>query len=522
MTVDEAAEWAAREYTAGNKQHAEALCRQVFEVQPNHPLALHVLGAIAADVGQFAIAEQLLAQSISLRPHNAGAHRDRARALEGLARPREAAEAYRAAVNLEPDNAPGRNALGLCLHAIGEYAQAIEQYQKAMQLRPAEAVLPNNIGNALQGLDRPEDSLEWYRKAVELKSDYAEAYSNWASAMRELKRMDEAIELYSKAVEIRPDYASAHRNRALTLLTMGRLREGWDEWEWRWKASGFNTPLRDWKKPAWNGEPLDGRTILLHQEQGLGDAIQFARYIPMVKQRGAREIVVETLPRLASVMATAPHVSRVVKMGEKWDAEFDVHCSLLTLARIFGTTMETIPANVPYLHAPDDRKAAMEQRLGPPHGRLRVGLVWSGNPAQPENRRRRATLKELSKLGRVKGVRFYSLQMGDEAKELSDAPAEFDITDLAKHDRDLGDTAAALDQLDLLIATDTSVPHLAGAMGRPVWVMLAYMADWRWLLDRTDTPWYPTMRLFRQEKRGDWTPVIEQIAKELEKRAAVG
>jgi Flp pilus assembly protein TadD len=516
LTVDEAAERAVYEYEAGNREGAEEICRQILEVKGDHGVALQVMGAIAVDVGRFELGEELLISVVRMYPGYAEACFNLGRAREGMGNVRGAIEAYRAAVEIEPKHAAARNGLGMCLYAVRECEAALEQYRKAMELRPDAAEVPNNMGNALQGMGRAEESLEWYRRALELRPTYAEAYSNMASALRDMKRFEEAIEFFDKAIAIKSDYAGAHRNRALTLLAMGRLKEGFEAWEWRWVAPGFNTPRRKWDRPTWEGEDLGGKTILLHHEQGAGDAFQFARYVPMVKARGAGSVVVETLAGIEPVMETVKGVERVVTAGKEL-GEFDVQLSLLSLPRVFGTTLETIPKEVPYLSAPADRKEKWARRMGARDGRLRVGVIWSGNMAHPEIRRRRMSLGDLAPLGKVKDVALYSLQKDGPARELANTPEGLVLEDLSGELGDFGDTAAAMEHLDLVISTDTSTPHLAGAMGKKVWVMLETSPDWRWLMDRGDSPWYPTMRLFRQKVRGEWGSVVGEVVEALGK-----
>jgi len=307
-----------------------------------------------------------------------------------------------------------------------------------------------------------------------------------------------------------------HWNLALALLVQGHFPEGWEEYEWRWKTKGLLSPRQLLPQPLWDGRPLAGRAILLHAEQGLGDTIQFIRYLPLVAQRGGR-VIVECQPELQRlVQAMTPDIP-VLARGQPLP-DFAFQCPLLSLPKALGTTLATIPATVPYLHADAQNVQMWRDRLAGHGSALKVGLIWAGNPHHKNDRNRSVKLASLAPLAQVPGVQFYSLQKGAAAAQAKTPPPGMDLIDRTDDLQDFADTAAMIANLDLVIAVDTSVVHLAGALAKPVWTLLPYCPDWRWLLKRQDSPWYPTMRLFRQPEIGDWDSVIQQLAAALANR----
>ncbi|HEY1921762.1 MAG TPA: glycosyltransferase, partial [Tepidisphaeraceae bacterium] len=342
-----------------------------------------------------------------------------------------------------------------------------------------------------------------------LNPNWPDAHNNLGLALRNVARHQDALIAFKRALALRPDYASAHWNLSWTLLMLGELKAGWLEFEWRTQCAG-GTPPRPFHQPQWRGEDLAGRTILLTAEQGFGDMIQMIRYAPLIAKRGGK-IIVESPPELTRLFQSVDGVGQLVKQGESLPA-FDLHCPLMSLPLAFGTTLETIPADVPYLTAPPDRVAAWQQLIGPSDSHLRVGLVWAGRPTQQFDRWRSSRFEYFAKLASAKSVRFFSLQKGSAATEARSAPAEMDITDWTTDLNDFSETAALIANLDLVIGIESAVTHLAGAMGKPVWAVLAHVADWRYMLNRSDSPWYPTMRLFRQPGPGEWEMVLDEVA----------
>ena len=343
-----------------------------------------------------------------------------------------------------------------------------------------------------------------------LRPDHAEAYYNRGIALQSMLRLPEALESYRRAVALRPDYALAHWNESLCRLLMGDFEGGWREYEWRREVREFAPQYHDFPRPLWLGEQeVAGRTILLHAEQGFGDTLQFCRYASLLAARGAR-VILEVQPPLKSLLTRLSGPAMVLAQGEPLP-EFDLHCPLMSLPLACGTTLDTVPAAERYLTADPERVAACSARLGNT-ARPRVGLVWSGNPAHGNDYARSIALVDL--LGSLDGagVTFVSLQKDVRSHDRATLAARADILHCGEELRDFDDTAAWIEAMDLVISVDTSVAHLAGALGKPVWVLLPYAPDWRWLLEREDSPWYPTARLFRQPRSGDWDGVLLAVA----------
>jgi hypothetical protein len=324
--------------------------------------------------------------------------------------------------------------------------------------------------------------------------------------MEQLK-LDEAEASFRRAIELRTDFADAHNDLAMCLLLRGDFSQGWQEYEWRWKLPEIRRIDPKIPGPAWDGSPLDGESIFLHAEQGFGDTIQFARYIPMVAQRGAR-VILACQPEVAPLIRQIEGIERIILPGEPRPA-CDTHLPLLSLPRIFETRLDTIPAKVPYIHADPERAEHWKSRLAEHAGSLKVGLCWSGRAMHSRDIFRSIPPEQLAPLASVEGVRFFSLQKG-----AATAPP-IPLIDPTPELHDFSDTAALINNLDLVITVDTAVAHVAGAMGKPVWLLLSFCPDWRWLLERPDSPWYPTARVFRQASAGDWRAVMLDVANAL-------
>ncbi len=454
----------------GRLEEAERIYRQVLARNPDHPDALHLLGVLAAQRGRAEAAAALIARAIALNPAAAFYH----------------------------------NNLGNVLQDMGRLTESLLCYEEALRLEPEYVEALVNLGNALNKLDRFGEALSCYLEAQRLRPDYAGLYVNLAHALIDQGLLEEAQGLVEEALRLEPDNAQAHGARSRIWLLKGDFERGLAEYEWRWVLQPGSR--RPFAQPEWDGSSLQGRRILLHAEQGLGDTIQFLRYVPLVQQAGGR-VIVECPPRLVELAAGVEGVEQVVASGQPLP-EFDLHAPLLSLPRILGTRLETIPARVPYLRPP-----AAEDFPELPGGKLRVGLAWAGNPAHRNDRRRSVPLERLEPLGSVEGVVFFNLQKGPAAEQGS--PAGLRLEQLPGRWNDLPWLAASVARLDLVISVDTLQAHLAGALGRPVWLLLPFAPDWRWMLGRDDSPWYPTMRLFRQPAPGDWDSVIERVRQEL-------
>ena len=447
---------------------------------------------------------------LSRKADHAGALNNLGNVLRELGQLDEAVDCCRQAVTLDPHNGAAHNNLGVALMNQEKLEEALACYAEALRLKPDYVEPYANRATARLMQDRPEEALAQCELALQLDTRHAAAHHNASFALLSLGRIDEALARGGRAVELNPEDAQLHFNHAMTLLLTGKFDQGWREYEWRWKRPGHEeVPLA---RPRWNGEPLGGRTILLRTEQGYGDSLQFIRYAQLVKQRGGR-VIVECEAPLQRLLASCPGVDATVVRGDALPP-FDVHLPLLSLPLIFNTSMDTIPSSAAYLAASEEAVSHWRAELAR-EGSFKVGLVWRGNPANLIDRRRSIPLVQFAPLARVPKVRLYSLQFGAARDELPGVAGDWPITDLAEPLSDFHDTAAVMRNLDLVISCDSSPCHVAGAIGTPVWVALPFVPDWRWGLEGSDTPWYPTMRLFRQARRGAWDDVIRRIAEKL-------
>jgi tetratricopeptide (TPR) repeat protein len=487
---------------------------KALRLKPEYAEAHSNLAVLLREQGQLPEAMAHLEEALRLQPGYAAAHNNLGRVLEDQRRLEEAAACYQQAVRLEPDSVLYLNNLANTLTAQGKPDEAVPHYRRAIRLEPGEAVHLSNLGNALTLVGRPDEAEALCRQALRLRPDFADAYHNLAISLGAQGKIDEALRTNREALLRVPDHVGARNCQAMWWLQQGNCEQGWQEYEWRWKKTDVSPRL--FPQPLWDGSPLGGRTILIHTEQGLGDTFQFIRYAPLVKRRGGT-VVVECQRSLLQLLSSCPGVDQLVARGEPLP-DFDVHVPLLGLPGVFGTTLATIPAEVPYLFPEPDLAVRWGDELGAPGG-FKVGIGWQGNPRFPGDCMRSVPLTHFAPLGRIEGVRLFSLQKGEGAEQLRAAAKYLPVTDLGERlDETAGafmDTAAVMKNLDLVITSDTATAHLAGALGVPVWVVLALGADWRYLLYRQDSPWYPTMRLFRQRRLGDWDEVFERVASEV-------
>jgi len=560
-------------YEAGKLVDAEQLCQQVVAARPQFSDAIHLLGLIQSSLGKIDAALANYDRAIELRPGFAMAHYNRGILLEKIDRHHEALASYDRAIALRPDFAAALCNRGNLLLHLRQLAEALESYDRAVALRPNFAMAHYNRGRVLQDLNRQGEALASYDRALAARPQFAEALSNRGNVLLELTRLTEAVASYDRAVEIRPDFAEALSNRGSALEKLARYEEavasfdravalrpaysgafsnrgivlrqlqrfdealadfasaiaaspsnaeahfgeaevrllradfdrGWREYEWRSRAQQLRHSQRNFARPLWLGQnDIAGKTILLHAEQGLGDTIQFCRYVPLVAQRGAR-VVLEVQDSLKELMSSLAGATEVVA-SDAVLPEFDLQCPLLSLPLAFATRLETIPSAVPYLQASSSAVAKWNTRLGP-NRRLRVGLAWSGRPMP---RHRSIPLGSLLSLLDMDAT-FVSLQKDVKPEDASILSERSDLLHFGDDLQDFTETAALIANMDLVISIDTSVAHLAGALAKPIWVMLPFTPDWRWLLDRDDSPWYPTARLFRQSETRSWEGVIARV-----------
>jgi tetratricopeptide (TPR) repeat protein len=485
---------------------AVACYRRALELKPDYAEAHNNLGAAFLHQGKPGDAVACFRRALELKPEYVEALNNLGTVLKDLGKLDEAIACYHRVLALEPDYAEAHDNLGNALNDQGKPDEAVACFQRALELKPDYAEAHNNLGNALRDEGKLDQAAARYRRALQLKPDLVEAHNNLGLVLQDQGKIDDAAACFRRALELEPDYAEAHVNRALAWLRCGDWLLGWPEYEWRWRKKGF-TPRR-FSQPWWDGESLAGKTILLHAEQGLGDTIQFIRYAPVVKQHGAT-VIVECQKPLLGLLEGCPGVDQLVAQGDRLPA-FDVYAPLLSVPGILKTSLETVPAKVPYLLPKPAMVESWRSRLAEFDG-FKIGIAWRGSPTFRGDRFRSIPLRCFAPLAQVPGVRWMSLQKGAGTGQLAEIRDFFPVTDLGSRLDDFMDTAAVLMNLDLVIACDTAVAHLAGALGADVWVALPFAPDWRWLLDRSDSPWYPTMRLFRQKKLGEWAGVFEAI-----------
>lgn len=527
------------ELAAASKHYEDALRLDRRSFPANY-----FLGLIAAQTGDFPRAADRLGRAIAINPNVPEAHYNRGHALFSLKRLDEALASYDRAVRLKPGYAeawanrgaillaakrfdearasydqvlalkPGDAAAsynrGVALEALGQFDEALASYDRAIALAPDYAEAHANRGAALDALGRFDEALSSYDRALALKPGDAQSWSNRANALLTLARFGEVERCYDQAIALDPGYADAYHNRGLYRLLAGDFERGLPDYEWR-KRRALAVGNRAFDRPSWLGAAdLAGKTILVHDEQGFGDTIQFCRYIPLLGERGARVLFAPDKPLTALIRTMAGDFD-IVDADDR-SLDFDVHCPLLSLPLAFGTSLKTIPAGVPYLFADPDRTERWARAIGGEG--FRIGICWQGSVGRG-GEDRFFPVSALQGLARHPAIRLISLQKGEGADQLDRLPEAMVVETLGE-DFDSGpqaflDSAAAMMSLDLVITTDTAVAHLAGALGRPVWVALKQVPDWRWMLDRSDSPWYPTARLFRQRARGDWTGVFDAI-----------
>ena len=495
-------------HRGGRLEQAVTCYRRALDVEPELAQVHLNLGAALKALGRYEDAEAHCARAVELRPDYAEAHYNLANVRRARGRLAAAAAAYRRAIAIRPAYPEARNNLGAVLFDMGHVEDAIAEYRHALELDADFVDALNNLGNALQRQGRLDEAETILGRAVADAPDRVELRLNLGSLLQAEGRMEEAMACYDRVVAMRPDWVEGRLKRAMALLGEGRFAAGWRDYEWRWRSAADGARAN---VPRWTGEPLDGRRILLRGEQGFGDTIQFARYVPLAAAKGG-SVVVEcerSLSRLLSSLDGAEAVSVVGETGPRSAVE----APLMSLPALFGTTLETIPGTVPYLSADAGRADAWTERLAGAAG-FKVGLAWAGNPRHANDHNRSLAAAELAPLLATVGVSFYGLQVGERSLDAA-ALASGPFRDLSPFIRDFADTAAIVANLDLVISVDSAVAHLAGALARPVWILLPFDAEWRWLRDRDDSPWYPTARLFRQTAPGDWTGLIGRVGRAL-------
>jgi len=566
---------ATQQHQAGQLTAAAQIYRQILQHHPNQVDALHFLGVIALQTGQWQEAIAQCQAALALKPDLLHAHIHLAHALRADQQPQQAIAHYQQALSLKPDLAEIHLALGNVLYEVDQRQEAIAHYQQALQWQPelatahynlgrvlqsqgqVEAALQHyqqaiaidprsiealsNLGNLLMQQQRVEEAIGYYQKAIaihphagiylnlgkatealgnregaialyhralQLNPNLAEAHNNLGDLYRDQNQMAAAINHYQQAIALNPTLAEAHSNLGMAFLRIGDWKQGFEGYEWRWRCS--TSSVFGCTGSPWDGSNLSGKTILLLSEQGFGDAIQFVRYVPLIRAQADR-VILQCAQPLVRLFSTLAGLDEVISDGSALP-NFDVYAALGSLPYLFKTTLETIPSQIPYLTTLS-QESSLTSLLTASAAPLKVGLVWAGKPqhCQDPSRNRSCPLHFFAPLLQLPEFNFYSLQKETPAQEIYQLGWEKTIQDLNPYLTDFADTATAIAHLDLVITVDTAVAHLAGALGQPVWVLLPFAAEWRWMLDRTDSPWYSTMRLIRQSQPGDWQSVIQQV-----------
>ena len=534
----------------GNLNDAQNIYEQILSIQENNFDALQLLGALFAQVKKYPQAIKFLSKAIIVDPNHAGcfsnlgisfqklrrleealssydkaislqadyaeAYSNRGAVLQELKRFDEALSSYDKAISIKGDYAEAFNSRGTVLEELKRLEEALSSYHKAISINKDFTESYYNRGNVLHKLKRLEEALSSYDKAISLHEDYAEAYSNRGTVLEELKRLDEALSSYEKAISINKDYAEAYWNSSICYLLAGNFNEGWARYEWRWQSKSISKTagIRKFSQPLWLGtEVLKDQTIFLYAEQGLGDTIQFSRYVSLVAGLGAK-VVLEVQPSLVKLLSYLEGISQIISKGDKLP-NFDYQCPLMSLPLAFKTELKTIPS-VSKNISTDEKKVEKWQAILGEKTKPRVGIVWSGAVNHKNDLQRSLKLSQLI-THLPSDYEYLSLQ-----KEISDVDKEVlieccKIKHFGDDLKDFTDTAALCELIDIVISVDTSVAHLAGTLGKNTWVLLPYSPDWRWLLDRNDSPWYSSVKLYRQEKINDWESALVNIESDLKK-----
>jgi len=497
-------------------EDAQACYQQAIKLRPDYVQAHINAGIVWMDLGQSDRAQKSFEKAIALKPDDAQAHYNQGLLLHGQKRWDEALVSYQKAIAAQPDFAQALNNCGVILLEQGLFELAASNFESATQIAPNFAQAWYNFGNCLRKLNQFEPALRAYDNAIEIDPDNAQAFNNRGLALQELGLFDQAIASYQQATAIDPQYADAYWNESIDHLLQGNYAQGWPLYEWRWRRETFSSRKRDFPQPLWLGQcGLAGKTILLHAEQGLGDSIQFSRYAALVKAQGAR-VVLEVPQPLLALFKNFQGVDQLIAKGSVLP-DFDYQCPLMSLPLAFQTRLESIPSPAAYLQSDSIKKHSWQQQLGKP-GQLRIGLVWSGNPADKNDSQRSMPLAFLLPY-LPQGPEYACLQK-DVRPSDRQALMGSDILFFGESINDFSDTAALCDAMDLVIAVDSSVAHVAGALGKPCWILLPASPDWRWLLAREDSPWYESVRLYRQPHRGNWETVLVRLASDISKKIA--
>jgi tetratricopeptide (TPR) repeat protein len=535
---------------SGESEKALAACQRALALDPGNSSALNQMGTAFKQLGRLEESADCYQRAIAAKPDFTIALGNLADSYRRLGRAAEADACFEKILSMQPDDPTAlcaradallkkekiENAIALFLKVIekrpgdwiayngigvararqGKFDQSTELYEKAISLAPDQAGPWNNLGYSRVAQRRIEEGIVAYHKALAIRPDYADALNNLGNAHLENLNLEEALHSYEAALFVEPDHADAHWNRALLHLLMGDFARGWLEYEWRWLK--FPQFRRRFRQPKWDGFDIEGKTILIHAEQGFGDTIQFVRLAPLVSKLGAT-VTLECPREISGLLQHVPGVARTITRGDQIPP-FEVHCPLMSLPRALRLTSDSIGCETPYLQVDENLQRRWAKKLEPYASTLKVGVVWAGSRIHPRDAHRSMDAKEFDFLATIRGIKLFSLQKDSFSQGPFSGLAGAECVDFTRELHDFSDTAALISGLDLVIGVDTSVVHLAGALNKAVWTLLPYSPDWRWQMGRGDSPWYPSMRLFRQPTAGDWSAVIRTVAEELQRQIA--
>jgi tetratricopeptide (TPR) repeat protein len=552
MDINNALQLAFQYHQQGNLQQAELIYKNILKSSPHNYHVLNCLGNVLQEQHRYDDAIEFYQKAIMLNPNDFRTYYNLADAFFEKGELEKAIFNYKEALKINPDFPWAYNNLGLTLKDIGQLDEAIIHFQKAIELSPNFVLAINNLGNALENKEQFDEAISCYQKALQLNPNLPDVYNNIGAILQEKEQFDEAVihlekalnldpafykaylnlsgislkkqniheavSFLKKALKVNPNDADGHFYLGCAFLLSGNFKQGWEEYEWRWKSKDFNKRScfhkpSNFSKPILNGLDIEGHTVLIYAEQGLGDEIQFIRYAPLVSQLGAK-VIIECHKELSTLLQSTEGVEEFIVQGKSLPY-FDMQCPLLTLPLVFNTSLDNIPLKVPYVSVNSMLIQKWKNKIQHDNSNFKVGLVWYGNPKHKNDRNRSIPFAYFAPFAKFSDIAFYSLQKGNSAKQSMNPHIGMRFIDLTEEMHDFSETAALIENLDLVITVDTAVAHLTGALGKPVWVLLPFAPDWRWLLNREDSPWYPTMRLFRQPAPGDWNSVIAKVRDEL-------
>jgi len=537
-------------YQAGEVHEAEKICEEIRHADPEYSPALHMLGMVAYRMGLHDVAVNLMGEAVQIRSDVAFYHKDLGNVFLSQDRIDESILCYRNALRLDPNLVrayyhlsvalikkdlldEAMQSIVIALKLKPDYTDALYQagfilgrknkpdeaiacFEKLLRIEPARTEALFALGAALGSIGREDEAIDCYRKVLQLEPDHVYTLNNFGMLLKEQGEIEQATDMYRKAIGISPDLVGSHWNLSHVLLLAGDFEVGWKEFEWRLRKADWRMAnLRPCKVPLWKGESFAGKTLFIHDEQGLGDTIQFVRYLPMVKALGG-DIIFETQEPLIVLLKNFPGIDRLIPHSADGvlPTDMDFYMPLLSLPAIYNTALDTIPDTVPYLHADADKTGYWRERLV--GDGFKVGIVWAGGPKNPNDRNRSCRLRQFESIANISGIRLIGIQKGKAAEQVKDLLPGMEVINYGPELDDFTDTMALIENLDLIIAVDTAVAHLAGAMGKPIWLILTFAHHWPWLLNRTDSPWYPNMRIYRQKKKGDWASVFDRVGKDLQ------